>query len=166
MVSWVTRCFLLDADRFLLEVDTYFMTKKNYQEMKRGVVTKVVIPLSEPGGKNDVYTIPVVAVAFHHAPVLGCIFKTPTETKLIEPPSTKVHDHFTKLVYALRGSLMEKSGLYTYKCSGNQSTFIGDVNQRVILSVSLYINFVIGEGRWRGRRLLFFFFLQQNLRYL
>lgn len=120
------------------------MTKKNYEEMKSGKVTEVVVPLGKDGNKNDPYSIPLVAMAFHHAPVLSCILKTPTETRAVGPQG-KIHTHVSKMVNLLQGSLMEKSGLYTYTCAGNQSNFITDTSQRVILSVSLYIKFVIGE---------------------
>lgn len=140
---------------FLLEMDTYFMTKKNYEEMKNRQFTEVIIPLNESGGKNDPYSIPLVAVAFHYAPVLGCILETPTETRIVTPWG-KVHQHMSKMVHNLQGSLLEKSGVYTYICTGNQKVARG-VSHRVLLSVSLHVKFMIGmleaeKRKWGGRR--------------
>lgn len=119
------------------------MTRKNYEDMKSGKVAEVVIPLSEGGSKNDAFTIPVVAVAFHFAPVFGCILKTPTTVRSIE--AQKILPHISKIVYSLMGSLQEKSGLYTYTCSGNQPNFVSNRSQRITASVSLYLRFIIGK---------------------
>ena len=127
---------------FLLEMETYFMTKENYEEMKSWKSTKVIIPISESGSKNDPYSIPLVGVAFHYAPVLGCILKTPTET-IISSPWGKRETHMSKMVHYLRGDLLEKSGLYTYICTGNQ-TVVRGISHRAVLSASLDVKFMIG----------------------
>ena len=122
-----------------MEMDTYYMTKRNYEDMKSGKTPEVVLPVSKASGS---YSIPLVAVLFHHAPVFGCIIHTPTELKAIKLQD--IQTYTSKIVYKIGGSLLEKSGLYTYTCSGNQSNFITNMSKRRILSVSLYLKFVTG----------------------
>lgn len=117
------------------------MTKKNYEEMKSKKVTTVIIPIDVSSDRNDPYSIPLVATIFHHAPVVGCVINIPSRTARIIYVTGR-DTHVSKLAYSLRGALLEKSGLYTYTCSGKES--IGDHNFRKIMSVSLYLKFVTG----------------------
>lgn len=137
---------LVDAETLLLEVDTYYMTKKNYEEMKGGKITEVIIPINndEYTKRNTKYRVPLTAVIFHYSPVFGCIIQAPYKTQVMRPQ--EVQQYMSKMVYMLSGSLLAQSGLYTFTCSGKQPNFVTGLIQRMIVSKSLRLRFVRGTS--------------------
>lgn len=131
-----------DADEFVLEMDTYYMTRKNYEDMKLRKTPTVYIPY-EPEPNSSTYSVPVTAVVLHYAPVLGCIVKTPFEKRAVVPEHP-ITTYMSTLVYKVSGDLLKKSGLYTYVCSGMKPNSFSGVTMRETLSASLFLKFVRG----------------------
>ncbi len=125
----------------MLEMDTYYMTRDNYRDMKHGKTPIVYIPF-EP--RSSSYFVPVTAVLLHYAPVLGCIIKTPHEKHMVRPEKA-VTFYASTMVYKVTGTLLEKSGLYTYTCSGEKRNIATGVRMRETISASLYLKFVRGS---------------------
>lgn len=116
------------------------MTRQNYEDMKHGKVTKVYIPF-EP--LTSSYSVPVTAVLIHYQPVVGCIIETPFESHVVQREKP-VSFYASTMVYRVTGSLLGKSGLYTYTCSGRKQDVVAGVRMRETLSVSLFLKFVRG----------------------
>ena len=129
----------LDTNDFALEMDTYYMTIKNYEDMKSGKVPKVYIPINP----SSAYSVPVSGVVIHYAPILGCIIKTPFESIVVRPERA-VTTFASTMVYEVSGSLLEKSGLYTYICAGEKLNFFTGLVVRETLSASLHLKFIKG----------------------
>lgn len=108
-------------------MDTWYMTAKNYEEMRSGITTEVVFPYSVSVHFN--------LYAFHPSPIYGCVMVTPFSVETATRQNI-FHKLFTTMNYTAQVGGMESSGIYTMKC-------IGD-NWNRIVSVSLYIKFVKG----------------------
>ena len=121
-------------------MDTYYMTRKNYEDMKSGRVPKVYIPINPP---SSAYSVPVSGVIIHYAPVLGCIIKTPFENLVVRPEKA-VTRFASTMVYEVSGSLLEKSGQYTYICAGEKPNVFTGLKVRETLSSSLHLKFIKG----------------------
>ncbi len=121
-----------------LGMDTYYMTNKNYEEMRKGIATRVIIPFYE----DSEYTVPLRAVLYHNFPRFGCVLTTPFGVqKIIQDLPSR---HVSIFSYELSGSLIRQSGLYTYMCRGLEFTYVTGMSDTVILSVSLYLQFIEG----------------------
>lgn len=124
------------------------MTRKNYREMREGKATEVFIPQYTVNTRDpNYYELLLTAVAFHYRPVFGCVIKTPFGKEAIRPIVTRGQDptpYTSKMVYRLYGNLGEKSGMYTYKCSGLQYNYITKESHRKTTSTSLQLKFFNG----------------------
>lgn len=117
------------------------MTRKNYEEMKLKKATTVFIPVDADSDRNNHYTVPLIATIFHHEPVMGCVINIPNSTATAMRATFR-DTHMSRMAYSVGGDLLEKSGVYTYTCSGRET--VGDRSSRKILSVSLHLKFVTG----------------------
>ena len=122
-------------------MDTYYMTRKNYEDMKARKIPKVYIPLGRESGN---YSVPLTAVVIHYAPIVGCIIKTPFQRHVVSHIVTPVSRYATTMIYYVTGSLLGKSGVYTYICSGMNRSAVTGLQMREILTVSLHLKFVQG----------------------
>ena len=118
------------------------MTKKNYEEMRKGIATEVFIPVYE--NLQKVYKIPLTAVVFHSSPIIGCVIIS--KFGVYSVSMKYISDQVSKMVYNISGSLLGQSGLYTYKCSGIINNVFTDITHRITVSTSLYLTFVNGKS--------------------
>jgi len=105
-------CLTTDSGEEILEVDTYYMSLRNYQEMRQGKTTTVLIPLESSDGYFR-----LTAYVYHYRPLYGCILASPFNLE-------NKHRHLNssekviKIEYVQKDRGVLSSGLYTVTCYG------------------------------------------------
>ena len=114
------------------------MTRKNYEEMRNGVTTEVLIPYSK-----DLHSLQIIANAIHPYPVFACAMITPSAVESVEVPNI-ISNFSSTHKYNLHVGGINASGIYTFKCSGKQFQFPTFAFLSRTAAISLYLNFITG----------------------
>ena len=115
------------------------MTTRNYEEMRNGTTTKVLIPYSA-----NLHTLQIRVYAFHRSPLYACVVISSTS---VEPAakSVPVSPFASRFEFELVINAIS-SGIYRFKCSGIQYQFSTSKYLRRTASLALHLDFITGSS--------------------
>jgi len=144
LLELLIKCSTVE-DSCVLELHTWYMTKENYQEMREGKITEIMVPLL-----NRPYKLPIVTSLYHGGSnrLPKCYFKAPFHKRSVQD---RVRYRGYPLVYTYKNyvlSTRSNSGIYTVICKAKNWDYYADYtgkNWTVALHKRIRITFFKGD---------------------